>query len=79
VHAQAPEEVEPRDRITLTLPVINAARRVMFLVSGINKFHVVRPLLAGLGDPGWPAALVQCAGSTEWHVDEAAAGISKRT
>ena len=79
MHIQAPEGVEPRDRITLTLPVINAARRVIFLVSGANKSHVVRPLLAGLGDPGWPAALVRCAGSTEWHVDEAAAGIATGT
>lgn len=79
MHTHAPEGVEPRDRITLTLPVINAARRVMFLVSGVNKSHVVRPLLAGLGDPVWPAALVHCAGCTEWHVDEAAAGTTTQT
>ncbi len=78
MHTQAPGGVEPRDRITLTLPVINAARRVMFLVSGGNKSRVIRPLLAGLGDPGWPAAMVQCAGRTEWHVDEAAAGLADR-
>ena len=77
VHTQAPKGAEPRDRITLTRPAINAARRVLFLVTGVNKAHVVRPLLAGLGDPGWPAALVRCAGYTEWHVDEAAAGIAK--
>lgn len=76
VHTQAPEGVEPRSRITLTLPAINAARRVVFLVSGANKSHVVRPLLADLADPGWPATLVQCDGSVEWHVDEAAAGAA---
>jgi 6-phosphogluconolactonase len=75
VHTRAPQGVTVPDRITLTLPVINAARCGMFLVTGGNKSRVVRPLLAGLGDPGWPAAMIQCAGGVEWHVDEAAAGV----
>ena len=73
MHTQAPVGVEPRDRITLTLPVINAARRVVFLATGEKKSHVVRALMAGLGSPGWPATLIQPAGPVEWHVDEAAA------
>lgn len=79
VHTQAPDGVDSRDRITLTLPVINAARRVMFVATGVNKSHVVPALLAGLGNPAWPATLVQCAGSVEWHVDEAAARSTTRT
>lgn len=79
VHTQAPDSVESRDRITLTLPVINAARRVMFVATGANKSHIVRPLLAGHGDPSWPATLVQRAGSVEWHVAEAAARSTART
>lgn len=76
IHSQAPENVEPRNRITLTLPVINSARRGMFLVSGVNKSHVVRPLLAGLGNSGWPAAMVRCVEAIEWHIDEATAGLA---
>ncbi|MGH7636284.1 MAG: 6-phosphogluconolactonase, partial [Gemmatimonadaceae bacterium] len=34
---RAPQGTEPRDRITLTLPVINASRRVMFVASGAAK------------------------------------------
>lgn len=77
MRTQAPEGVAQRDRITLTLPVINAARQVMFLVTGAKKLSIVRPLLAGSGDPRWPAAMVTCAGATEWHVDEAAAGSAE--
>lgn len=75
MHTQAPEDVEPRDRITLTRHVINIARRMMFLVCGVNKAPIVRPLLAGLGDPDWPATWVRYAGSTELPVVKAAARI----
>ncbi len=76
VHTQAPDGVEPRDRITLTLPVINSARRVMFLATGVNKSRVVCALISGQGHPSWPAAKVRCGGGVEWHVDEAAAGLA---
>jgi 6-phosphogluconolactonase len=79
VHTQAPDGVESRDRITLTLPVINAARRVMFVATGANKSYIVRTLLSGLGNQSWPATLVHCAGAVEWHVDEAAAGRAAQT
>jgi 6-phosphogluconolactonase len=58
-------------RVTLTLPLINAARHVMFLVSGAGK----APLLARVraGDP-LPAALVQPEdGQLTWLVDRHAA------
>ena len=71
---EAPPTAEPRRRITLTLPVINAAHRVLFHATGERKSAVVGRLLAGRGDSTWPAALVQCAGGVEWHVDRAAAG-----
>ena len=76
VYTRAPEGVESRDRITLTLPAINAARRGMFLVTGAKKSCVIRPLLAGVGDCGWPAAMIRCAGGVEWHLDESAAGVA---
>jgi len=74
VRACAPSGFDVPDRVTLTLPVINASRRVMFLVTRERKSRVVRPLLTGLGETTWPVTLVQCEGSTEWHVDEDAAG-----
>ena len=75
VHARAPEGVESRDRITLTLPAINAARRGMFLVTGTKKSCVIRSLLGGVGDCGRPAAMIRCVGGVEWHLDKTAAGV----
>ncbi len=64
-----------RHRVTLTLPVINAAARVAFLVSGPDKAAAVRAILRpGGDDPKHPAGLVQPAsGRLLWLLDEAAA------
>jgi 6-phosphogluconolactonase len=35
----------PYERITLTLPVINNARNIMFLVSGMNKAKVIKQIV----------------------------------
>ena len=65
----------PVDRITLTYPVLNAARRVIFLVSGEKKAPVLQEVLEGHPNPEErPAAGVRPAdGTVEWLVDEAAA------
>jgi 6-phosphogluconolactonase len=62
-------------RITLTLPVLNAARRAVFLVVGEEKRDVVAAVLrAEGGHPKLPASLVRPTdGSLIWIVDEAAA------
>ncbi len=48
-------------RVTLTLPVINNARRVLFLVSGNEKRHVIEAILSDPDDAAvlFPAARVK--------------------
>jgi 6-phosphogluconolactonase len=62
-------------RITLTAPAINAARRVLFLVTGAGKAERLREVLAGERDPSrLPSQLIQPRdGTLEWLVDRAAA------
>jgi 6-phosphogluconolactonase len=62
-------------RITFTLPVLNAARCVAFLVSGTDKAPVLREVLEGSA-PGekYPSKLVRPSdGKLIWFVDRAAA------
>jgi 6-phosphogluconolactonase len=61
-------------RMTLTYPVLNAAREAMFVVTGAEK----APALASVrsGSDEHPAARVH-ARRTVWLVDEAAAGQSE--
>jgi 6-phosphogluconolactonase len=58
-------------RITLTLPVVNAARRRVFLVTGEDKADAVARAFSGRPDPRAPGSLVQ--GELTVLLDEAAA------
>jgi 6-phosphogluconolactonase len=62
-------------RLTVTLPVLNAARAVIFVVEGQDKAGVVRRVLAPRGGESvLPAALVDPdPGSLIWLLDAAAA------
>lgn len=60
-------------RITLTLPVLNAARQVIFLVSGTEKAAVVAAIARGQAKK-LPAAMVETKKVT-WLLDAAAASI----
>ena len=62
-------------RLTLTLPVLNHAHQVMFLVVGEHKADAVRTVLQGDDNqPTLPAQLVRSdKGIVLWLVDEAAA------
>jgi 6-phosphogluconolactonase len=67
--------VSPRVRLTLTLPAINAAARVWFLVTGGEKAEAVRRTLRGPYRPRLlPAQAVRPAdGEIVWWLDRAAA------
>jgi 6-phosphogluconolactonase len=63
-------------RITLAVPVINAARAVIFLVAGEDKAEAVKEILEGDADPrAYPAKLIQPPGGPEWMVDQSAASL----
>ncbi|HEY5386818.1 MAG TPA: 6-phosphogluconolactonase [Thermoleophilia bacterium] len=72
VATQAPDG---SPRVTVTYPVINAARRVWFLVSGAAKAGMVAEVLEGLQVPdAVPAQGVRPVhGQLTWLLDEAAA------
>lgn len=63
------------DRITFTLPLINAARTVAFIVSGGDKAMALHEVLEGKGvGAQFPAKLVNPSpGKLIWFVDRAAA------
>lgn len=65
-------------RMTLTFPVINAARRVWILATGAAKRAIVAQCLAAGGDPSaarrWPVTAVRPrSGELVWWLDRAAA------
>lgn len=61
------------NRITFTLPVLNAAAVTIFLVSGEEKAEIVREVLEGNGNP-LPAQMIHPEnGRLIWLLDEAAA------
>lgn len=63
------------DRITFTLPLLNAAANVVFLVSGPDKAAMLPQVLGPALQPPLPAQLVLPAdGRLLWMVDRAAAG-----
>jgi 6-phosphogluconolactonase len=69
----------PDNRITLTYPVINAAKAALFVVTGSAKKDVLKQILETnnsycvLRCSGYPSALVKPA-SVTWMLDKAAAG-----
>ena len=66
-------------RITFTLPLINRAAAVAFLVEGAHKSKIVRRVLRpGPGEEPLPASLVQPTdGELHWFLDSAASGNSE--
>lgn len=62
-------------RITMTVPMINAGRKIVFLIAGESKSDVVRDVITGPQQPEQlPAQLIQpAAGELIWLMDAAAA------
>jgi 6-phosphogluconolactonase len=70
---------QKRDRVTLTLPVLNHARQVLFLASGQSKQRMIKSILQEGNPDRLPAGLVRpAAGICTWFLDEdAAASLSR--
>ena len=71
----------PPRRLTLTVPVLNAAKLVLFMATGADKAQALREVLEGNSSPDqYPAKHVRPgADRLVWLVDEAAgATLSKR-
>jgi 6-phosphogluconolactonase len=68
-------------RVTLTTPVLNEARQVLFLVSGNTKAERLAQVLEGPRDPhALPAQLIVPAhGEVAWFVDQGAAARLTRS
>ncbi len=66
-------EKQAPDRVTLTLPVLNNAARVLVLATGEKKAEVVREILEGPGNTRRPAGLVRPVhGVLQWLIDKKA-------
>lgn len=69
----------PPSRVTFTLPVINAARNVVFVCTGDGKKESVKLVLHDR-DAGIPSARVKPVnGGLRWWLDEPAASLLDRT
>ena len=70
----APTHVEPHvPRVTLTLPVLERAAVMLFVVTGGAKHGPLRRALTEEPSPATPASLVLAEGVTCWLLDRAAA------
>jgi 6-phosphogluconolactonase len=80
VPVDAPAHAAPRARITLTLPLINQSRHVLFLVAGAAKHDALHAILDTpvAAEARLPAARVTARASLAWYADRAAAGRSER-
>lgn len=67
IAVKAPKYAAVKDRITMTLPLINNAREVMFIVSGKGKAEAIKGILKG--NKKYPAARVKAVKKLIWMID----------
>ena len=66
-------------RITFTVPFINHAQCVIFLVSGANKCYALSQIFAAEGDDmAYPARLIKPQAELWWLLDQEAGTILKQ-
>lgn len=65
-----PESAKPCvPRLTLTLPLLNAARNTIFIVTGKDKSELARKIIGNSPETAaLPAALVRPKGNISWHL-----------
>ena len=76
----ATHPVSGQIRVSLTGKIINAAKNVAFLVTGMNKAKKVKEIIEQpeVAEKKYPAALVQPdSDNLYWYLDEASAGMIK--
>jgi 6-phosphogluconolactonase len=66
---QAHYEDRPAQRVTLTLPAINSAREILFLVSGRDKAAITKAVLEGPADQLPAQRILPAAGQLTWLLD----------
>lgn len=63
-------------RISVTFPVIDQARCIMFLAAGSGKADILRDVLSQPpGDEPYPVQMIRAQGEMHWYVDSAAAHL----
>ena len=65
----------PRPRVTLTLPALNGAATVLFIVTGASKVEALGRLMGPAGDAPLPAQRVHPRGERLVFADQAAMGL----
>ncbi len=66
-------EEKKMERISFTLPFINKAANVAFLVAGAGKAEIIQKIFSR-NNAGLPAAMVKARERTYWFLDDAANG-----
>jgi 6-phosphogluconolactonase len=72
VSAEAPPSVFPNERITLTLPLINSSREVLFLAFGEEKKNVLKEIfeVPEKAKKVYPAAMVKPRERLQWYLEK---------
>jgi 6-phosphogluconolactonase len=68
IAVKAPSYASVRDRVTMTMPMINNAKNVLFIVSGKGKAGAMREIMKG--NKKYPAALIKAKKNLIWMIDK---------